>query len=238
MKFILRLIGVAISIGLALLLLMVLINETFTKTVFKTDFMESGGIPIPRFVYKLSNVNRANAVQNNHFITLVGKGDLENAKNNYLNKLNKCYGIYYYDSSNEITITKYKIVDSGMYRQMDINYDYTDYCSDRYVLSDTWFDDYAMIGKIDDLNIKTTNLVNLVDTLKKSKRVINPVVSPNYKSEYAVSFSYSQKSVRYYMDIKDFSENEIVVIKYQKEKNKQFAVYEVENAKEVLSKLY
>ena len=232
MKFIFKLISIIISISAAVLLLALLINDTFIKTEFKIEGMNANGITIPRFLYLVNN-NPNNLTY--HFYTFLPQKNLIQAKDNYLKNLDNCYGIYYYDKDNNITISKYSIV-NNILKEVFIGIDYTNYCSERYVLSDTWLEDYKNTGKIYDLNITLSNLANLMSTLTQAKRNINPTVNLNYKSEFSITYNYFQKNIHYYMEIKDASEDEILVIKTVNE-DKSFAIYEMPQAKEYLKSL-
>ena len=227
MKFIFKLIGVVISISAAVLLLALLINDTFIKTEFKMEGMNANGITIPRFLYLVNN-NPNNSTY--HFYTFLPYENLTQAKDNYLKNLD------YYDKDNDITITKYNILNNNILKEVFIGIDYTNYCSERYVLSDTWLEDYKNTGKIYDLNITLSNLANLMNTLTQAKRNINPTINPNYKSEFSITYNYFQKNIHYYMEIKDASEDEILVIKTVNE-DKSFAIYEMPQAKEYLKSL-
>ena len=232
MKFLFSIVKVVISIGLALGLLLALINQTFIYTVYKTDYMDDGGITMPRFVYMLDSSSDTKG----DFITWNSKEVLEDNKNNYLNNLASCYGKYYYDQENDITILNYKITDNGLYRTVNIEYDTNNYCSDNYILSDTWIYEYKELSKIEEININEASMTRLIDILNNAKRNINPVVDDNYKSSKSINLLCSLKTSKYSLEIKDFSENEIVVIREEANK-KKFAVYEVGNAKATLEGL-
>ena len=228
MRFIFRLIGIVISISLAVLLLALLINDTFTKTVFKTEAMAGSGIPIPRFLYNTNITNKKSEL-----ITFLPQDTLEKTKNDYLNSLKNCYGNYYYDEKNDITITKYQIKDNKYFRTVALEYDFLNYCADKYILSDTWLEDYKNIGKTFDLNITLGNLASLMNGLSLATRNIDANIDLNYKSNYIISYNYFLKNVHYYMEIKDISENDIIVKKTKYEET-QFAVYTVDNALDFL----
>lgn len=232
MKFLFSIVKVAISIGLALGLLLALINETFIYTVYKTDFMDADGISMPRFMYMLDSSNDTKG----DFITWNSKETLEENKTNYMSNLTNCYGKYYYDKENDITILDYKISDNGLYRTVNIKYDTVNYCSENYVLSDTWIYEYRELSKIEETNVSEASITRLIDVLNNAKRNINPVVDDSYKSSKSINLLLSLKTSKYSLEIKDFSENEIVVIREEANK-KKFAVYEVGNAKATLEGL-
>lgn len=230
MKFILRIIGVIISIGLALLLLMILINLTFFKETYKTSYMDGEGIPVVKYMYHMFN-----STDNlGKFITFAGVDDVNTVKNNYTSKLESCYGKYYYDSANNITLIDYKVVDQGLYRDVAINYQYGNYCSGDYQLSDDWITIYTDQSKLEESNITITSAVLLMLELQNSERVSNPIIDDTYKSEVSINLFCSQLLAnKYTIEIKDFKEDEILVVKTLVNE-KQFAVYKVENAKEFL----
>ena len=69
--------------------------------------------------------------------------------------------------------------------------------------------------------------------LSLATRNIDANIDPNYKSNYIISYNYFLKNVHYYMEIKDISENDIIVKKTKYEET-QFAVYTVDNALDFL----
>ena len=76
-----------------------------------------------------------------------------------------------------------------------------------------------------------------MEALQKSTRELDFVINPNYKSEYSITYSYFLKNSHYYMEIKDMSENEILV-KKTLNGDIQFAVYKMDNAKDFLKSLF
>ncbi len=221
MKFLGKVISLVISFSLAIGLLTLLINDTFTKT-------ELQGIPIPRFLYL-----KDNSSLNYELYTFRKNTLLNETKNNYLKNLENCYGNYYYDQNNELTITKYEIIPHQFYQEVKINIDYKNYCSENYILSDTWLDEQKTVPRLMDLNISINNFNNLLDKISEAKRDLEPIINPSYHSEYIITYNYYLLNNHYYMEIKDINENEIVVIKTLNEESK-FAVYEINTVKDYL----
>lgn len=114
MKLIFRLIKIAIIFLLIGGCFYLLINKTFIYDNYKTEIMESDGIPIKKFMYVVDNDDSNEA----KFYTLLSNSTLGNKKKSYLNDLESCYGSYYYDERNNITITKYDIIDKKYYREL------------------------------------------------------------------------------------------------------------------------
>lgn len=105
--------------------------------------------------------------------------ELNETKNNYLKNLENCYGNYYYDQNNELTITKYEIIPHQFYQEVKINIDYKNYCSENYILSDTWLDEQKTVPRLMDLNISINNFNNLLDKIthrQKNTAGINSAV--------------------------------------------------------------
>ena len=134
MKLILNLIKIALVFLFMAGVFILLINKTFIYETYNEEGMKGEGIPISRFMY-YQGLNSNNTAS---FITPLSANYLNTYKNNYINDLEQCYGIYYYDANNEITITDYNIIDNSYYRTVSINFAYDNYCSDSYVLSDMW----------------------------------------------------------------------------------------------------
>lgn len=232
MKFIFSLIKVGIFILLALLALMLMINDTFIYTFYKTDYMDSEGIPINRFVYKLDNSTK----KDGNFITFVSKENLNNKKDEYMNSLSTCYGKYYYDDVNNITLTKYSIMDNGLYRTINIHYEFENYCSEKYHLDDMWVYEYNALTTLLDSSINHVSITSLVDTLNKAERVTDPIIDGEYESSTTITMECQLNEVKYTLEIKDFNKDEVIVIK-TKNNEKQFAVYKLENASVYLGAL-
>ena len=83
-------------------LFLLLTNKTFVYDTYKSDDVKEG-IPISRFMYVRENNLDVT------FYTFVSVEKLESAKDEYLKTLDECYGKYYYDKDNDITITNYEI---------------------------------------------------------------------------------------------------------------------------------
>lgn len=232
MKFIFSLIKVGICIGLALLALMLLINTTFLHEEFKTSDMAESGVPIPKFTYMLTTAKSTNA----SFITLASLEEINAKKESYLNNLTACYGLYYYDKANDITITKYNAIDNGAYRSMNISYAIENYCGEDYILSDSWIHEYNNYASLEESSISEAGVIDLIDKLFSAKRNINPIIDTSYKPATKIELFINHRDGKYYLEIKDISENEILVIK-TKANEKQFAVYEYPNAKNYLESL-
>lgn len=226
MKLILRIIVIVISIVLAVVLLLILINLTFFKEYYKTEFMDSDGIPLTKYVY---HMNSSTDFKGN-FMTFVSYQDLQNIKDNYVDKLESCYGKYYYDDKNHVTLLNYKINDQGMYRTLNIEYQYDNYCSNDYKLEDDWINVYREKSKLEESSITVTNTVLLMLELESAEKVENPIIDDSYESKSTISLLCSQKGAnKYTLEIKDFSENEVVVVKTLNNQ-KKFIVYKLENA--------
>lgn len=232
MKFIFSLIKVLVCIGLALLALMLLINQTFLKDVFLTKDMSGNGIPVERFTYMFNQPNMSKA----RFISLASLETLNKTKEDYMSGLKTCYGMYHYDKENDITILKYNVSDSGLYRNMFIEYVLDNYCSDDYILSDSWIHEYNNYSKLEEISVSEASVIDLIGKLFSAKRNLSPVIPKDYKAEVTIELHAVQKDGKYYIDIKDFGENEILVVK-TKANQKQFAVYTYEGAKEYLKSL-
>ena len=82
-------------------LFLLLTNKTFVYDTYKSDDVKEG-IPISRFMYVRENNLDVT------FYTFVSVEKLESAKDEYLKTLDECYGKYYYDKDNDITITNYE----------------------------------------------------------------------------------------------------------------------------------
>lgn len=230
MKFLLRICGIALTIFLAVGLLALLINNTFIKKEFKTRDMNEG-IPIPLFLYELEN----NSDDNNYnFITINPMNILDSKKKEYLNTLSSCYGTYYYDENKNITITNYEIINNSFYKTVKIGLDYKNYCSENYVLSDTWIDEFQT-SKIHDTSITNDNLKLLIESISEATRNLNPTINPKYQSKYEVTFDYYLLNDHYSYEIKDISATDILVKKTNNVDSK-FAVYTFADALGILEK--
>ena len=230
MKLIFRLIKIAIIFLLIGGCFYLLINKTFIYDNYKTEIMESDGIPIKKFMYVVDNDDSNEA----KFYTLLSNSTLDNKKKSYLNDLESCYGKYYYDERNNITITKYDIIDKKYYREVDINYVGDNYCSQDYKLSDMWIYDYINKSAYLTGDITEKNMTVLVDKIYKSKN-IEPEVK-DYISEYSYKVNCENNEEKYTLIFEDFGENELLV-KREVSGNTKFAVYEIENVREYLKSL-
>ena len=77
-------------------------------------------------------------------------------------------------------------------------------------------------------------MTSLIDKIYNSKRV-DPVIK-NYKNEYSYRVECDNNGENYSLIFEDFSENELMVKKIEKE-NIKFAVYEILNVKDYLKGL-
>lgn len=231
MKTILGLIKVVIIFLFITGAFFLLINKTFIYDKFKGELMEGDGIPLKRFMYLTSDLDSLNL----NFKTVLSKDYLEQAKNSYLSKLDQCYGIYYYDQENNITITKYDIKDGKYLKDVNINYIGGNYCSKDYVLSDMWIYEYNSLSSFLNGDILEQSMVGLIDKIYNSKRVDDPKIS-NYQSKYNISVNCDQNGVNYKLTFKDFSENELLVVKTVNN-NLQMAVYEINDVLDFLGGL-
>lgn len=134
MKLIFRLIKIAIIFLIIGGCFYLLINKTFIYDVYKSEVMEDEGIPIKRFMYVIDD-DKTNEAK---FYTFLSNSTLENMKKDYLDDLELCYGKYYYDKNNKITITNYDIISNSYYREVKLSYVSDNYCSSDYKLSDMW----------------------------------------------------------------------------------------------------
>lgn len=75
-------------------------------------------------------------------INLSNFNSVDNQKNIYLDKLESCNDeSYFYDSKSDITILKYEIVNSSMFRRINIEYEKGNKCANSFVLESKWYDD-------------------------------------------------------------------------------------------------
>lgn len=227
MKLIFRLIKIAIIFLIIGCCFYLLINKTFIYDVYKSEVMEGEGIPIKRFMYVIDDDNTNKA----KFYTVLSNSTLESMKKDYLDYLELCYGKYYYDKNNKITITNYVIVSNSYYREVKLDYVSDNYCSSDYKLSDMWVYDYINKSAYLSGDILEKNMTGLVDKIYNSKNV-EPVVK-NYKNEYSYKVNCENNEEKYTLVFEDFSENELLV-KREVNGNTKFAVYEIENVKDYL----
>lgn len=231
MKTILSLIKIAIIFGLICGCFFLLINQTFIYEVYKGELMEGDGITIPRFLYFVSEDNDLNV----KFYTPLSKSYITSGKDSYLNNLTKCYGKYYFDEDNNITITKYNIIDNSYYREITISYVIGNYCSDDYVLSDMWVYEYNTLSTYINGDISATAMNELINKIYNSSRINDPEIT-DYKSQVEYKVTSKINGIEYEMYFSDFSANELLVIK--KINNEEyFGVYQIENVVDYLKNL-
>lgn len=208
-------------------LFLLLTNKTFVYDTYKSDDVKEG-IPISRFMYvKENNLDVT-------FYTFVNKEKLERVRDEYLKSLDDCYGKYYYDKDNDVTITEYKINDKNYYREVIINYVNDNYCSDEYKLSDMWVYEYNSLSAYIDGDISEKAMTNLIDKVYNSKN-IEPVIT-NYKNKYSLKVNCDKNGDKYSLTFEDFNDNQLLVKKEVNE-NIKFAVYEIEDVKMYLEGL-
>ena len=132
-------------------------NKTFVYDTFKNDDLKEG-IPISRFMYvKENNLDIS-------FYTFVNEEKLERVRDEYLKSLDDCYGKYYYDKDNNITITNYEIKSNKYYKEVNISYVKDNYCSSDYKLSDMWVYEYNSLSAYLDGDISEKAMSGLLDT--------------------------------------------------------------------------
>ena len=141
---------------------------------------------------------------------------------------------WYYDKDNNITITSYDISSKDYYREVYISYASDNYCSEEYVLSDMWVYEYNGLSSFLGGDISEKTMTSLIDKIYNSKRV-DPVIK-DYKNEYSYRVECDNNGDNYSLIFEDFSENELMVKKIEKE-NIKFAVYEILNVKDYLKGL-
>ena len=211
---------------------LLLINKTFINEVYLEDFMIGDGIPIKRFMY-FQNINSDLTA---NFITPLNYETLNNAKNSYLESLEKCYDRYYYDSNNAITIIDYDISNDKYLRSVSIYMANDNYCSEDYKLSDMWIYDYENLSLYVNGDITQNAMSRVISTIHEAERVNNPTIVDDYEAEVILKVNASTESIGYTLTFQDFSENELLVIKQMNNKT-QFAVYTLENVIDFLNSL-
>lgn len=221
MKLIWGLIKIIIIFAFIAGIFMLLINKTFIYETYKDDAMKGEGIPISRFMYFVGLNSNSTA----SFIAPFGKDTLDSYRNDYLKNLETCYGKYYYDADNEITINDYKIIDNGLYRTVSINFINDNYCSEDYVLDDKWIDDYLLRSNYVSGEITSVLTKALITTLSTLERVNDPIIDTDYESKISLEVTSSINQDEYTLTFSDFSENQLLVVK-EKDFIKQFAVYD------------
>ena len=208
-----------ITIGLVFLFMagafLLLINKTFIYETYKEDVMTGEGIPISRFMY-YQETNNSGSI----FITPLSANYLNTYRSNYLNDLEQCYGEYYWDEDNAITITKYQVIDNSYYRSVNIAFVEDNYCSDEYILSDMWVYEYN----------------NVSDTVYSAVRVSDPVIDDSYEKQINLVITCSNLDGEYTLTFSDFSDSELLIVK-EDSKGRQFAVYEIADVVNYLKNL-
>ena len=144
-------------------LFLLLTNKTFVYDTYKNDNVKEG-IPISRFMYVREN--NLDVI----FYTFVSVEKLESVKAEYLKTLDECYGKYYYDKDNDITITNYEIKNNKYYKEVNISYVKDNYCSSEYKLSDMWVYEYNSLSAYLDGDISEKAMSSLIDKVYNSKR--------------------------------------------------------------------
>ena len=232
MKWIFGAIKLVLVFGFMALAFLLLINKTFINEVYLEDFMIGEGIPIKRFMY-FQNINSDLTA---NFITPLNYETLNNAKNSYLESLEKCYDRYYYDSNNAITIIDYDISNDKYLRSVSIHMANDNYCSEDYKLSDMWIYDYENLSLYVNGDITQNAMSRVISTIHEAERVNNPTIVDDYEAEVILKVNSSIESIGYTLTFQDFSENELLVIKQMNNKT-QFAVYTLENVIDFLNSL-
>lgn len=232
MKWIFGAIKLVLVFGFMALAFLLLINKTFINEVYLEDFMIGDGIPIKRFMY-FQNINSDLTA---NFITPLNYETLNNAKNSYLESLEKCYDRYYYDSNNAITIIDYDISNDKYLRSVSIHMANDNYCSEDYKLSDMWIYDYENLSLYVNGDITQNAMSRVISTIHEAERVNNPTIVDDYEAEVILKVNSSIESIGYTLTFQDFSENELLVIKQMNNKI-QFAVYTLENVIDFLNSL-
>ena len=208
-------------------LFLLLTNKTFVYDTYKSDDVKEG-IPISRFMYVRENNLDVT------FYTFVSVEKLESVKDEYLKTLDECYGKYYYDKDNDITITNYEIKSNKYYKEVNISYVKDNYCSSEYKLSDMWVYEYNSLSAYLDGDISEKAMSSLIDKVYNSKRV-EPVVS-DYKNEYSFKVNCDKNKEPYILVFEDFGDNQLIV-KKEVDGKLTFAVYEINNVRSYLGGL-
>lgn len=208
-------------------LFLLLTNKTFVYDTYKSDDVKEG-IPISRFMYVRENNLDVT------FYTFVSVEKLESVKDEYLKTLDDCYGKYYYDKDNDITITNYEIKSNKYYKEVNISYVKDNYCSSEYKLSDMWAYEYNSLSAYLDGDISEKAMSNLIDKVYNSKRV-EPVIS-DYKNEYSFKVNCDKNKEPYTLVFEDFGDNQLIV-KKEVDGKLTFAVYEINNVRSYLGGL-
>lgn len=224
-----------ITIGLVFLFMagafLLLINKTFINETYKEDVMTGEGIPISRFMY-YQETNNSGSI----FITPLSANYLNTYRSNYLNDLEQCYGEYYWDEDNAITITKYQVIDNSYYRSVNIAFVEDNYCSDEYILSDMWVYEYNNVSDYVDGDISQVAMNALINTVYSAVRVSDPVIDDSYEKQINLVITCSNLDGEYTLTFSDFSDSELLIVK-EDSKGRQFAVYEIADVVNYLKNL-
>lgn len=224
-----------ITIGLVFLFMagafLLLINKTFIYETYKEDVMTGEGIPISRFMY-YQETNNSGSI----FITPLSANYLNIYRSNYLNDLEQCYGEYYWDEDNAITITKYQVIDNSYYRSVNIAFVEDNYCSDEYILSDMWVYEYNNVSDYVDGDISQVAMNALINTVYSAVRVSDPVIDDSYEKQINLVITCSNLDGEYTLTFSDFSDSELLIVK-EDSKGRQFAVYEIADVVNYLKNL-
>ena len=224
-----------ITIGLVFLFMagafLLLINKTFIYETYKEDVMTGEGIPISRFMY-YQETNNSGSI----FITPLSANYLNTYRSNYLNDLEQCYGEYYWDEDNTITITKYQVIDNSYYRSVNIAFVEDNYCSDEYILSDMWVYEYNNVSDYVDGDISQVAMDALINTVYSAVRVSDPVIDDSYEKQINLVITCSNLDGEYTLTFSDFSDSELLIVK-EDSKGRQFAVYEIADVVNYLKNL-
>lgn len=221
MKLIFGLIKIVLIFAFIAGIFMLLINKTFIYETYQDDAMKGEGIPISRYMYYVGLSSNSTAT----FIAPLSQEYLDTYRNDYLKNLETCYGKYYYDANNEITVSSYNIVDNGLYRTVSINFINDNYCSDDYVLDDYWVEDYLNKSNYVSGDITSVLTKALITTVGSAKRIEEPIIDDDYESEISLSVTCSSAQKQYTLTFSDFAQDQLLVIK-EEDSHKQFAVYE------------
>ena len=232
MKLIFNIIKIAIVFLFMAGVFLLLINKTFIYEAYKEDVMAGEGIPISRFMYYQGLNSNSTAT----FITPLSVNYLNTYRSNYLDNLENCYGKYYYDEDNGITITDYRIIDNTYYKSVSIGFVTDNYCSDDYVLSDMWVYEYNNVSNYVSGDIPASSMLNLINTVYAAERISDPIVDDAYESTISFTVNCSNDDNNYTLTFKDFNEDQLLIIKNDGTQE-QFAVYEIAGVVNYLNSL-
>lgn len=157
-------------------------------------------IDIPRFSY-LANENTGSL----KLISVRNYNSLDNDINTILDGYDSCYDeSVFYDSKNDISITKYKINKNSFFNEITIKYDKGNLCATEYVLDDDYLVMFDNIKVIDSYIYKNNKkkefnkLINLVLDINLFNRVTKNEVS-NYDDGYKIEVNYTYEEKGYSM---------------------------------------